>query len=103
MMNEEYEADLITLVDDEGNEHEFEIIDEIDFEDGHYMALMPTGDDPEKEISSDTYYIFEVVEEDGEEQLAEVEDDELWNRLADVFEQRYADSFEDGDESADEE
>lgn len=54
MMNDEYEADLITLVDDEGNEHEFEIIDEIDYEDGHYMALMPTGDDPEKEISSDT-------------------------------------------------
>jgi len=37
-------------------------------------------------------------EEDGEEQLAEVEDDDLLNRLADIFEQRYADSFEDEEE-----
>lgn len=94
MNNEEYEVDLITLVDDDGNEHEFEIIDEVDYEDGHYMALMPTSDDPAKDISSDTYYIFEVVEEDGEEQLAEVEDDELWNNLANVFEERYAENFE---------
>ena len=97
MMNDEYEADLITLVDDEGNEHEFEIIDEIDYEDGHYMALMPTGDDPEKEISSDTYYIFEVVEEDGEEQLAEVEDDELLDKLAAIFESRFEELYEDED------
>ena len=27
---QEYEADLVVLLDDEGNEHEFEIIDEIE-------------------------------------------------------------------------
>ena len=103
-MNNEYGADLITLIDDEGVEHEFEILDEIDNEDGVFYALLPTFDDPQSELESDgAYYIFEVIEEDGEEQLAEVEDDELWNRLADVFEERYADSFEDEDEEAEEE
>ena len=38
--NEEmFDADLISLLDDEGNEFEFEIMDEIDYKDGHYYAL----------------------------------------------------------------
>lgn len=102
-MNEDFGADLITLLDDEGNEHEFEIIDEISYEDGDYMALMPVGDDPDGLVAPDTYYIFEVIEEDGEEQLAEVEDDDLLNRLADIFEERYESSFEDEDEEEGEE
>lgn len=93
-MDNGYEADLLTLIDDEGQEHEFEIIDELENDDGHFMALVPTQQDPE-EISSDaeTYYIFEVIEEDGEEQLQEVEDHELLDKLADLFESRFNDAY----------
>ena len=95
-MDNQYEADLITLIDDDGQEHEFEIIDELDTDDGHYMALVPTQQEPE-EISSEaeTYYIFEVVEEDGEEQLQEVEDDALLDQLAEIFESRFNDAYYD--------
>ena len=95
-MDNQYEADLITLIDDEGNEHEFEIIDELENDDGHYMALVPTQQEPE-EISSEaeTYYIVEVVEEDGEEQLQEVEDDALLDQLAEIFESRFNDAYYD--------
>ena len=95
-MDNQYETDLITLIDDEGNEHEFEIIDELENDDGHYMALVPTQQEPE-EISSEaeTYYIFEVVEEDGEEQLQEVEDDALLDQLAEIFESRFNDAYYD--------
>lgn len=99
-MYDEFEADLLTLVDDEGQEHEFEIIDELENDNGHFMALVPTQRDPE-DLSSDaeTYYIFEVVEEDGEEQLQEVEDDSLLNQLADIFENRFNEAFfEEADE-----
>ena len=95
-MDNQYETDLITLIDDEGNEHEFEIIDELENDDGHYMALVPTQQEPE-EISSEaeTYYIFEVVEEEGEEQLQEVEDDALLDQLAEIFESRFNDAYYD--------
>ena len=74
-MDTGFEADLITLIDDEGQEHEFEIIDELETDDGHFMALVPTRQDPEDMASdAETYYIFEVREEDGEEQLQELED-----------------------------
>ena len=99
-MDHEYEADLLTLIDDEGQEHEFEIIDELETDDGHYMALVPTLQEPE-DISSDagTYYICEVVEEDGEEQLQEVDDDELLDKLAEIFEARFNEAFyEDSEE-----
>lgn len=98
-MNNEFAADLITLIDDEGNEHEFEILDVIENDDGCYYALLPTFDDPEESVESDgTYYIFEAIEEDGEQQLAEVEDEELLDQLAEIFESRFEELYESDDE-----
>lgn len=98
-MDTGFEADLITLIDDEGQEHEFEIIDELETDDGHFMALVPTQQDPEEIVSeAETYYIFEVVEEDGEEQLQEVEDDTLLDKLADIFEARFNEAYYDAPE-----
>ena len=75
-MDHEYEADLLTLLDDEGQQQE-----------------------PD-EIASDaeTYYIFEVIEEDGEEQLQEVDDDALLDKLAGIFEERFNEAYFDGEE-----
>ena len=99
-MDHEYEADLLTLLDDEGQEHEFEIIDELENDDGHFLALVPTQQEADELVSdAETYYIFEVIEEDGEEQLQEVEDDELLDKLAAIFEERFNEAyFEDGEE-----
>ena len=94
-MNQEFAADLITLIDDEGNEHEFEILDVIENDNGCYYALLPTFEEPQEAVDADgTYYIFEAIEEDGEQQLAEVEDDELADRLAAEFEKRFDEMFE---------
>ena len=41
MMQNEYAADLITLVDEEGTEHEFEIIDILNNDKGCFYALSP--------------------------------------------------------------
>ena len=94
MMNEEEqnEADLISLLDDEGNEYEFEVIDEIDYKDGHYYALMPLFDLPDQDIEQgSTYMIFEAVEdENGDPQLAEIEDDDLLDEIAEIFEAGFA-------------
>ncbi len=97
-MNNEYEADLITLLDDDGNEHEFEVIDEIETDDGHFVALVPTLQDPEDiGVEPETYYIFEIDSEDGEEQLMEVEDEDTLNKLAEIFERRFEEEFYDED------
>ncbi len=86
-----FDANLISLVDEDGNEYEFEILDEIDYKDGHYYALMPLFDMPEDGIDSEsTYMIFEAVEdENGDPQLAEIEDDELLDEIAEIFEANF--------------
>lgn len=86
------EVDLITLSDEDNNEYEFEVLDEIDYKDGHYYALMPTFDLPDQDIESgSTYMIFEAVEdENGDPQLAEIEDDDLLDEIAEIFEAGFA-------------
>ena len=107
MSNEEFESfepDLISLLDEDGNEYEFEILDEIDFKDSHFYALMPLFDLPEQEIESEnTYMIFEAVEDEkGEPQLAEIEDDALIDELAEIFESRFDEAYDEDIESNDE-
>ena len=94
-MNEDFSPDLLTLVDEDGQEHEFEILDIIENDEGCFYALLPTFEDPQDQVEADgSYYIFQACEEDGEQQLAEVEDDELADRLAAEFEKRFDEMFE---------
>ncbi|WP_413814390.1 DUF1292 domain-containing protein [Caproiciproducens galactitolivorans] len=94
-VNDEYGADLITLVDDEGEEHEFEVLDVIDNDDGCFYALLPTFEDPQDKVDAEgTYYIFEAIDENGEQQLAEVEDEELLDKLAELFESRFEELYD---------
>lgn len=97
MADNEYSADLITLIDDEGVTHEFEVLDAIETDDGRYCALLPyLGDDVEDAAEESEYYILQVVEVDGEEELTEVEDEEMLDTLAEIFESRFAEMY--GDE-----
>ena len=97
-MNEDFSADLLTLVDEDGQEHEFEILDTIENDDGCFYALLPTFDDPQEQVESEgTYYIFQAFEEDGEQQLAEVEDEDLLSRLAAVFEEHFEGMYDEED------
>ena len=98
-MSEDFEADLIVLLDEDGEEHSFEIIDTLEYEDNTYYALSPLFEDPQDQVEADgEYYIFEVVEEDGEEQLAEVEDDNLLDELDEIFSERFESLYDGVDE-----
>ncbi|MBR2724488.1 MAG: DUF1292 domain-containing protein [Ruminococcus sp.] len=94
-MSNEYSPDLITLVDEEDVEHNFEILDTIEYEGKEYLALYPVFDNPEDMVTdSGEYYIMEAQESEDGWELAEVQDDELIDKLADIFEERFADKFD---------
>ena len=94
-MSEEFEADLIVLLDDEGEEHSCAIIDTLEHEAKTYYALYPLFEYPADQVDAEgEYYIFEVVEEDGEELLAEVEDDDLLDELDEIFTERFENLFD---------
>lgn len=95
-MSNEFGPDLFTLVDEEGHEHEFEVLDVIDNDDGTFYALLPTFENAQDKVNDEgTYYIFQSYDHDGEQELAEVEDDALLNSLATQFEEHFADLYPD--------
>ena len=98
-MDNEYKPDLITLIDEDNVEHNFEILDVIENEKGVFYALYPIFDTADETVEdSGEYYIMEVIEVDGEEQLAEVEDEALLDELSAIFEQHFEEMFDDIEE-----
>lgn len=98
-MDNEFAPDLITLIDDENIEHNFEILDTIENDKGVFYALYPVFDNSEDAVqNSGEYYIMEVIEEDGEEQLAEIEDEKLLDELSQIFEEHFDELFDDEEE-----
>lgn len=94
-MADEFGADLVTVLDDEGNQHQFELVDAIETDDGRYVALLPIYDDPDDSLNDDgELIILEVVEEDGEEILAPIEDEDAFEEIAGIFEERLSQMYE---------
>ena len=91
----EYNPDLITLADDDGKEYTFEVLDAIETDEGRYLAMLPTFEDPQKMLEdSGELVIVKVGEEDGEEYYYEIEDDDEYETIADAFVDRLEDFFE---------
>lgn len=94
-MSEEFNPDLITLSDDEGNEFTFEVLDAIEDDENRYLALLPVYDDPKKIIEeSGELVIVKVTEENGEEFFSEIDNDDEYEMVADAFIDRLQDAFE---------
>ena len=93
--NKEYNPDLVTVVDENGKEHSFEIADAIETDEARYVALIPVYDDKTDILSGDgELIILEVVEENGNEVLAPIEDEETFDEIAEIFEERLEDLYE---------
>lgn len=99
-MAEEYNPDLVSVVDDNGVEHTFEELDRIETDDGRYVALVPYFENVEDMLEDDGEIIVLRVEEDekGDTFLCPIENDKEFQEIQEIFEERLADLFEDEDE-----
>ena len=80
------EANLYTLVDEEGVEQTFEMLDTMEVDGKQYFALVPVYDDPEKQVEDDGELVVltsEIV--DGEEMMASIDDDDEYERIGNLF------------------
>ena len=94
MLNEN-EADLLSVVDEDGQQHEFEILDRIETDDGRFVALIPYHDNPADSLDDDgELIILQVAEENGEDMLVPIEDDALFDEIADIFEERLSEEYD---------
>lgn len=84
MQNENEE---IVLVDEDGVEHTFILVDVVMVDDKRYALLEPVDSDDEEEGA----YLFRLENEDGEDRLVVVEDDEEFERVVAVLDEFDAD------------
>ena len=98
--NKEFNPDLVSVVDENGETHVFEELDRIETDEGRFIALLPVYEDAEEILDDDgELIILQVIEDgDGETYLEPIEDDNLFNEIGKVFEERLADLFEFDDE-----
>jgi len=100
--NGEERTDIVVLVDEEGNEHDFALVDRFQVDINEYAILVPVmypddGENGEAIDFEEEAYIFRIDLDEGEEMLVEVEDEEEWNQVASIWEER-AESIEFDDE-----
>ena len=94
-MAEEYGPDIVSVVDEDGVEHTFEELDRIETDDARYVALTPVYDEAQDILDDDgELIILRVVEEDGETYLEPIEDDDEFDEIGKIFEDRLREAFE---------
>ena len=91
---EEYQPDLMTLEDEDGNEVTFEVIDALDHKGVHYLAVVEYAENEEDLDEDAQLVILSVGEDDEGEYLDVVEDDETLLEVSKLFEKRLSDQFE---------
>jgi len=81
------EFPLLVLVDEEGVEHQFELLAELDIEDDKYQVLVPLNelDEDLDEGEVEVIILKLVYDEEGNELLSDIEDDEEWEKVADAW------------------
>ena len=90
--NEELD-NIIVLNDEEGNETEFEFLDLIEYEGEEYVVLLPV----EEADDAGEVVILKVEDNDDEESEEEsyvsVDDEDILNKVFEIFKEKFKDDF----------
>ena len=88
-MIQEYEPELVTLVDDEGNEVEFELLDVVDYEGEEYVVLIENNEEAQDVV----ILKIESVDDETENYIG-IDDEELLSNVFETFKEKYKDEFD---------
>lgn len=83
--------EIITIIDEDNNEHDVIIYDIVELDGQRYAIVVPLLDDeedmdsqaPEDEEAGDAFVLKIEQDEDGEDILVEIDDDE-WEKVRDA-------------------
>lgn len=87
--NEGEEFEVLILIDDEGQEHSFELIAELEMEGNNYVVVAPIEEefDEEDEEEVEITILRATYDEEGNMYLADIDDDEEWEKVADAWQE----------------
>ncbi len=87
----EEESEIITLIDENGNDVEFEFLDIIEYQGEEYILLIPTEESDDME----GVVIFRIEpSEDGEDSFVGIDNDDVLIAVFNIFKEKYKDEFD---------
>ena len=85
---------IIVLNDENGKEVKFEFLDLVELDDEEYVVLLPVAEEGEEEDGEVVILKLEDTDEDSdEESYVGVEDEEILNKVFEIFKEKYKDEF----------
>ncbi len=93
-MEKEELDNIVVLNDEEGNEVQFEFLDLVELDDEEYVVLLPVTDEGEEDEGEVVILKLEDTDDDSEEEsYVGVEDEEILNKVFEIFKEKYKDEF----------
>lgn len=84
---------ILLLSDEDGNDVQFEFLDLIDYDEEEYVVLLPVEDESEDEIGEVVILKVEQTESEDQESYVGVEDEEVLNKVFEIFKEKFKDEF----------
>ena len=92
--NQGEELDNVLVLNDEnGNEVEFEFLDLIEYEGEEEVVLLPVEEEETEEPGEVVILKLEDTESEEEESYVSVEDEEVLNKVFEMFKEKFEDEF----------
>jgi len=92
-MDDEELDNVIVLNDEDGNEVNFEFLDLVELDGEEYVILLPT-DSEEEEPGEVVILQVEDTDSEEEESYVSVEDEEVLNKVFEMFKEKFKDEFD---------
>ena len=94
MENEEVDNNIIELNDEDGKEVKFEFLDLVELDNEEYVVLLPVEAEGEESDGEVVILKLEDSDEDSyQESYVGVDDEEILNKVFEIFKEKYKDEF----------
>lgn len=90
---EEELDNIIVLNDENGEEVPFEFLDLIELEGEEYVVLLPVEEDESEEAGEVVILKVEDTDSEEEESYVSVDDEEILNKVFEMFKEKFKDEF----------
>ncbi len=91
---DEFTPEIVSIFDENGNEHLFEELDRIETEKGKFVALLPYAEsETDNQDEDNELIILRVTEENGELYLEPIENENEFFEIGEIFEERLSEMF----------
>ena len=94
-MSEEFGNDFVTIVDEDGQEFELEVLDSLEYKDQTFKAFLP-ADMEEDDPDFGMIILRSVMDENNDEVFESIDDDDELQEIFELFSAKFDE--EDGEE-----